>query len=54
MVSLGHKQASPNLAVRIQAATNGAVTVADLRPDLAAAMEAAGYTRRASPSEKAA
>ena len=53
MVSLGHKQASPNLAVRIQAATNGAVTVADLRPDLAAAMEAAGYTR-ASPSEKAA
>lgn len=39
------KRPSPEMASRIQAATNGAVTVADLRPDLVAAMEAAGYAR---------
>jgi DNA-binding transcriptional regulator YdaS (Cro superfamily) len=39
------RRPSPEMASRIQSATDGAVTVADLRPDLAAAMVAAGYTR---------
>lgn len=34
MIALGHKRASWKLAARIEAATNGAVTRHDLRPDV--------------------
>jgi DNA-binding transcriptional regulator YdaS (Cro superfamily) len=55
MIALGHKRASPQLAQRIQSATDGAVSIAELRPDLVAAIEAAGYTRAdPTPTEKAA
>lgn len=44
-IAYGFRQANGSLALAIERETAGAVTVADLRPDLAAAMEAAGYTR---------
>lgn len=34
MIALGHKQAGPLLARRIEAATEGKVTIHDLRPDI--------------------
>lgn len=34
MIALGHKQASPQLAGRVEGATDGAVTRRDLRPDV--------------------
>lgn len=41
------KSCAPLLALRIERASGGKVGVADLHPELARELEAAGYVRRA-------
>lgn len=49
------KQAlSESLAIAIERETGGQVTVADLRPEFAASLQAAGYVRIQSKPEEAA
>lgn len=44
-IAYGFRQANESLALAIERETRGTVTVLELRPDLAAALEAAGYRR---------
>lgn len=44
-IAYGHRRCSPDLAIAIERETGGAVTVADLRPEFAESLRAAGYVR---------
>ena len=44
-VANGHRNVSDTLALAIERETNGAVTVADLRPSFAESLRAAGYVK---------
>lgn len=44
-IAYGHRRCSPDLAIAIERDTAGAVTVADLRPEFAESLKAAGYVR---------
>ena len=42
----GHRNVSDTVALAIERETNGAVTVAELRPAFAESLKAAGYVKR--------
>lgn len=44
-IALGYRTAGPELAIAIERETDGVVTVAELRPELADALKRAGYVR---------
>jgi DNA-binding transcriptional regulator YdaS (Cro superfamily) len=51
-ISIG-QTIGPDLALAIERETNGAVTIADLRPAFAESLSAAGYVKQPTPQEAA-
>ncbi len=45
-VANGHRNVSDTIALAIERETNGAVTIADLRPAFAESLAAAGYVKQ--------
>lgn len=53
-LAFGNRVISDSLALAIERETNGAVTVADLRPSFADSLRAAGYVKLTNEERKAA
>lgn len=51
-IAYGHRRCSPDLAIAIERETGGSVTVADLRPEFAKTLKAAGYVRIPTPTDQ--